>query len=338
MHLKNYNAFAIAIVSLPIFIFSCRKNDKIPGEPGGTTPNVETPGDPPVYLAYKVNDNESLNLSFKYEEYPDKVSVYYDDTLTTDKYDHIFATYSFNKSGYLTENAFYDLSGNPKSKITIVRESDIINRVLVEHSNSGTLKTDTFNVAFSDSTGSSGYRFMTVNYGKYFSGIPVTMRFTYNDNRLMNSTGGLFTSGDNAIFFPSVECNYGSLNRLNSKMADLYYGTQYSYENETSGLDSLFRVLGGKDWSYLENVLNYDENTSIFFYPLYITLSKGNVDLDIYLHRYGPLAEVRSIPNGIDYSDVEIFNFTNSFDTNKKLTKTTIYNNDQEYASYQFQY
>ncbi|MFT3946731.1 MAG: hypothetical protein QM763_07125 [Agriterribacter sp.] len=336
MQLRNCRAFVIAIAFLPILILSCKKNDKLFS---GGNPKVELPGDPPVYLAYKVRDYESLNLSFKYDEFPNKVSVYYDDTLTTGKYDHLFATYTFNTSGYLTANAFYNDVGVVKSSISIERSDNSISQILVQHAESGVAQTDTFKVSFTDSSGAPGYTFMNVDYGKYFSGIPVTMKFTYHNNATISSLAGMYTSGDDAIFFPSFDYTYNALNQLSSKQSDLYYGSEYSYETGGNGLDSLFRILGGKDWHYLENILNYDENTSIFFYPLYVTLStNNNVDIDIYMHRYGVLSDIRSIPNGSEYPRTEVFRFVNSFGDSKRLLQSTIYNNDEEYASYQFQY
>ena len=334
---RNYSAFVIAIVALPILVLSCRKNDS-PFDNPDEGPPAQMPADPPVYVAYKVSDYESINLSFKYDEFPDKVSVYYDDTLTEDRYDHLFAEYSFNRAGYLTKNVFYNpSSGEVKSSLSIVRDNNTLDHILVEHSEASISKTDTFYISFRDSAGAAGYTIMNVDYGKYFSGIPVAMDFAYYEGRLNKTTAGMYTSGEDAIFFPSFNYRYNNANQLVSRTADLYYGADYMYE-EGLGLDSLFKVLGGKDWPYLETVLNYDENTSIFFYPLYITLSKDNVDMDIYMHRYGALSEVRSMPNGVEYPKAEIFNFSNTFDESKKLVQSTIYNNEQEYASYRFEY
>lgn len=324
MQLRNYHAFVIAIVSLPVLVLSCRKNDNPFVNPD--EPQVEMPADPPVYLAYKVSDFEHLNLSFKYDEFPNKVSVYYDDTLTEDKYDHIFAEYLFNKAGYLTGNTFYNVSGDVKSSLTIERNTNIITSVLVKHKESGVDKTDTFRISFTDSSGAPDYTFMNVDYGKYFSEIPVTMKFTYYKNEAISSSAGLYTFDDRSVFFPSFIYRYNSLNKLESKLADLYYGIDYTYDQDGKGIDSLFKILGGRDWQYLENVLNYDENTSIFFYPLYVSLSDNNVDIDTYLHRYGAFTEVRSIPNGEDYPYIAIFDFINTFDDKKKLIQSTIYN------------
>lgn len=334
MQLRNYHAIAIVIVCLSVFAISCKKSDRL-GNPD--QPQAETPADPPIYLSYTTANDEPLNLSFQYNEFPDKVSVYYDDTLTENKYDHIFAEYIFNKAGYLTENVFYNISGEVKSNLLIERDNNAIKHILVKHKETGIEKVDTFLVSFSDSSGVPDYKIMDVNYGKYFYDIPVLMKFAFYKDHIESSTAGMYTSDDNAIFFPSLNYTYNALNQLTSREADLYYGANYFYE-DGKGLDSLFKTLGGKDWQYLESILNYDENTSIFFYPLYITLSKGNVDIDMYMHRYGPLTDVRSIPNGVEYPTTEIFNFTNSFDDHKKLLKSVIYNNGDEYASYQFQY
>lgn len=334
MLLRNYNVVAIAvIIFLPVLIISCKKSDRYinPEDPPGEAI-------PPVSMTYTVTDYEHLNFSFKYDEFPDKVSVYYDDTLTEDKYDHIFAEYIFNKDGYLTGNTFYNLSGDVKSNLSIERDNNVVKYILVKRYESGVGKTDTFHVSFTDSTGAPDYTFMNVNYGKYFYDIPVSMRFAYCKDNIIKTTAGLYTSPEgNAILFPSLMYIYNGFNQLERREADLYYGTDFFYE-EGKGLDSLFKVLGGKDWPYLENILNYDENTSIFFYPLYITLSKGNVDIDIYMHRYGTLSEIRSIPNGVEYPATEIFSFSNSFDNSKKLLQSTIFNNGREYASYQFGY
>ncbi|MFT4019780.1 MAG: hypothetical protein QM668_22640 [Agriterribacter sp.] len=331
--MRSYRLLTTMIVALPIVMLSCQKKDL--GIDNPEPPVVPVPTDPPQSLSYKVSNDESINLSFKYTELPGKVSVYYDDTATEDKFDHLFATYNFNSDGYLTGNTFYTITGDVKSNITVQRSNNTIKSITVEPSSQ---QRSTFQVSFSDSAGAPDYTFMYVDYSNYFENIPVAMRFVYNNDKLVSSSGGTFTSGDNTVFFPSLSYRYNGNNRLESKVADLYYGADYSYEYGGKGLDSLFRILGGKDWHYMESILNYDENTSIFFYPLYITLSKNSVDIDIYMHRYGSLLEVSSIPNGEDYPEIERFNFLNSFDDNNKITQTTIFNNGDEYASYQFQY
>lgn len=336
MQLRNYRGFVImAFVSLPFFFMSCKKNDAS-ANPRGEDPSQKSAA-PPVYLTYKVNDIEELNFSFKYDEFPGKVSIYYDDTLTEDKYDHIFAEYFFNGDGYLTGNTFYNLAGDIKSKLSVERDNNIIKYILIGHKNGAVAQTDTFRVSFTDSLQAPDYRFMDVDYGKYFYNIPVAMKFTYCKDNIVKTAAGLYTNGNDAIFFPSLAYTYNSQDQLQSREADLYYGADYFYE-EGKGLDSLFKVLGGKDWPYLESILNYDENTSIFFYPLYITLSKGNVDIDMYMHRYGPLSEVQSIPNGVEYPQTERFHFLNSFDESKKIIKSTISNDGEEYATYEFRY
>lgn len=332
---RNYNAFAIVIVTLQILTLSCKKSDRSFVHPDEGQPPILAAS--PEYITYRANGLESLHISFKYDEYPDKVSIYYDDTLTENKYDNIFAEYFFNGNGYLTGNRFYNPSGDIKSSLTFERDNDLIKHILIKHTDAGTEKTDTVSVTFSDSVSAPDHTLMEVDFGKYFYDIPVTMKFAYYNGSVVSSTAGLFTSGGNAVFFPSLVYTYNGLNQLQKKEADVYYGIEYFYE-DGNGLDSLFRVLGGKDWVYLENILNYDENTSIFFYPLYITLSKANVDLDVYMQRFGPLTEVRSIPNGAEYPNAETFNFTNTYDEAKKLTQSIIYNEGQEYASYQFQY
>ncbi|MCC6288741.1 MAG: hypothetical protein IT249_12745 [Chitinophagaceae bacterium] len=334
--MRNHIAFVITIVSLPALILSCKKNDYGRVNPGPL--DLSKPADPPQSLSYSVNNNEDLNLSFNYSELPGKVSVYYDDTTTENKFDHLFASYTFNAGGYLVENAFYNITGDMKSNITIQRENNIIKSIVVKEGEPGGNVKGTFQVSFADSTGATDYKLMHVDYGNYFENIPVIMDFVYHNNDIKRSSAGIYMSGNNTIFFPSFTYEYDNMKRLTTKESDIYYGANFMYDESGKGLDSLFRLLGGKDWYYLENILNYDENTSIFFYPLYITLSKGNVEIDVYMHRYGALSDVSSVPGGADYNDIEIFNFQNSFDAGYKLTKTTIFNGGEEYASYQFKY
>ncbi|MFT3747000.1 MAG: hypothetical protein QM768_01735 [Agriterribacter sp.] len=334
--MRNHIGFAITVVSLSVLALSCKKYDERYVSPPG--PDFSKAAEPPKSLSYKIMNNEDLNLSFDYAELPGKVSVYYDDTTTENRFDHLFASYTFNSGGYLIENAFYNIGGDMKSNITILRDNNIIKSVVVKQGESGGNGEGTFQVSFADSTGAADYKLMHADYGNYFEGIPVTMDFVYHNSDIMSSSGGTYISGGNTIFFPSFVYKYDNVNRLQSKKSDIYYGADFMYDEMGKGLDSLFKLLGGKDWYYLENVLNYDENTSIFFYPLYVTLSKGNVEMDIYMHRYGALSDVRSIPGGAEYNDIETFNFQNSFDADYKLMETTIFNNGEEYARYQFKY
>ncbi|MFT3701593.1 MAG: hypothetical protein QM802_04450 [Agriterribacter sp.] len=334
--MKSFIPIAFALFSLQ-GVISCKKADQElspPVDPPPVTPPAAVAS--PVSLKFMVNNYDYMSIRFKYSELPNKVSVYIDDTLTTDPYDKLFATYSFNKDGYLTGNLFYNNDGTVLHNIDITRVNNSISSIKVTHTENGVPANDVFNVGFRDST--DGYRLMNVDYGTYFEDVPVNMEFTYKNEQLMQTNAGLYMSDENSIFFPSFNYTYNASGSLINKWSDSYYGTDFLYEATGTGLDSLFSLLGGKDWHYLEAILNYDENTSLFFYPLYITLSKNGIDLDIYMHEYGPLAQVRSVANGAEYPYSEVFDFRNDFDEKSRLIQSTITNNGEEYGTYQFGY
>lgn len=319
------------------FFASCNKHDLDGGDPN--PPGGNAYGAPPSAFTFFAGDLQSTSISFDYSKMPGKVSVYIDDTLTDNPYDKLYASYTFGNDGYLAENIFYDGTGKAINNIVIVRDGNQISGVVLSHDDEhapGNIITDTFYVSFRDSA--DGYRQMNVDYGNYFAGVPVKMQFTYHKGELLHSSAGLFTLGDSAVFFPSFEYSYNNAGVLQSRWSDSYYGIDYAYTDSGKGLDSLFRILGGKDWQYLEAILNYDAHTSLFFYPLYITLSKAGMDLDVYMHHYGPIKEVRSIPSGYQYPDIEIFSFDNTFDQDGKVVSTTISNEGEVYGTYRFTY
>ncbi len=333
--MKPIVAITITLLSIH-FLASCNKQDIDDGNPN--PPGGSVYGTPPSAFTFLAPDLKSTSISFDYSKLPDKVSVYFDDTLTDNPYDRIYASYTFNNDGYLTENIFYNETGEAINNITIVRDGNQISGIVLSHEDKnapGKIITDTFYVSFQDST---EYKLMQVDYGNYFAGVPVEMKFTYRKDELIHSTAGLFTLGDSAVFFPSFDFSYNNAGVLQSRWSDSYYGMDYAYNDSGKGLDSLFKTLGGKDWHYLESILNYDEHTTLFFYPLYITLSKAGMDLDVYMHHYGPLREIRSIPSGYQYPDIEIFNFENTFDDEGKIVETTISNNGKVYGTYRFSY
>jgi len=333
--MKLIVATTISLLSIQ-FLASCNKQDN----DGGNTnpPGGSVYGAPPSAFTFLAPDMQSTSISFDYSKMPGKVSVYFDDTLTENPYDRIYATYTFNSKGFLTGNIFYNEVGKAVNNISIVRDGNQISGIVLSHDDeqvTGNIITDTFYVSFQDS---AEYKLMHVDYGNYFSGVPVKMQFSYRSDELIHTSAGLFTLGDSSVFFPSFDFSYNNSGVLQARWSDSYYGMDYAYNDTGKGLDSLFKILGGKDWHYLEAILNYDEHTSLFFYPLYITLSKAGMDLDVYMHHYGPLREIRSIPSGYQYPNIEIFNFENTFDEDGKVIATTISNNADIYGTYRFKY
>ena len=338
--MKSIIPVAFALFSLHGFI-SCKKTDREltpPVDPPPTNPVVSN-GSAPSSLKFLVNRTDYLSMQLKYAELPNKVSVYIDDTLTTDPYDKLYATYSFDNNGYLSNNVLYKNNGDVLHDISISRTNNSISGITIKHEKQnapGILVTDAFQVAFSDS--SNGYKVMKVDYGNYFDSVPVNISFTYLDQQLTRTNAGLYTSDNNAVFFPSFSYNYDASGSLINKWSDSYYGIDFFYQDEGKGLDSLFELIGGKDWQFLEAILNYDENNSLFFYPLYITLSQDGMDLNVHMHQYAPFSLVRSVPSGPEYPTTGIFDFQNEFDDKGRIIKTNIINNGEEYGAYQFGY
>lgn len=339
--MKSIIPVAFALFSLQGLV-SCKKADRDfapPVDPPPTNPVNPTNGSSPSSLKFLINRTDYASIQFKYSELPNKVSVYMDDTLTTDPYDKLFATYTFDNNGYLNGNVLYNSNGTVQRDISVTRNNNSISDIVIKHEKynaPGTLVTDTFHIAFADST--NGYKTMNVDYGNYFDSVSVKITFTYLDQQLTKSTAGLYMSDNNAVFFPSFSYNYDASGSLVNKWSDSYYGTDFFYEEQGKGLDSLFELIGGKDWQYLEAILNYDENNSLFFHPLYITLSQDAMDLNIHMHHYSPLSQVRSVPSGPEYPSTEIFDFQNEFDDKNRVIKTVISNNGEQYGLYQFGY
>ena len=61
-------------------------------------------------------------------------------------------------------------------------------------------------------------------------------------------------------------------------------------------------------------------------------------EMEIDMHRYGVVKEVRTIPNGVDMPYIEIFSFENVLDQQKRVRQTTIRNNNEVEAIWKIEY
>ncbi|MBX3241698.1 MAG: hypothetical protein KIT80_11990 [Chitinophagaceae bacterium] len=312
---------------LIVVVCSCRRNRPIdPGEPNPPDTTIVTHplAPPPSSIEFENRYNTTLKLDFDYSV-PNTIDV---------KLDGNTAVHYLYNNGYLQQVEYFDGSGNTAGKFTVERVGNTVNRVIMEHVDPVTsIKDwDTLAVAF---TGLPGQSDMTVN-GKYFTDVPITVKYTYQDSLVRKIDGGEFEA---SVFLPSYQFTYDEKKRLALKTTDSYYGTSYAYGDVAgSGLDSLYLVLGGKDGYLLEGLLFYDEYLSVFFYPLQIILEDVGIELDALIHRYGALREVRTVPNGSDYTEIKVFTIQNTFDDKKRVITSRIFRGSEYYANYSIAY
>jgi len=317
----------LSFLFLVVVIASCRKNKG--SEPPPNPPDtsiVEYPlADPPSSIGFEHRNGTSYNINFDYSV-AGQVNVKFNEQPA------IRYTYA---DGYLQEVQYLNNAGNNAGKFTVQRSGNTINRVIVEHIDPITAVSakDTMNVTFS---GSAENTKMTVN-GKYFTGVPVTVDYTYKNDLLKEIKGGEFGA---SVFLQSYQFTYDDKNRLALRTSDAYYGASYVYGDAAgSGLDSLYMVLGGKDRHFLEGIMFYDEYLSVFFYPLQIVLEDVGIELDAAVHRYGALREVRTVPNGAEYPDISVFTIQNTFDSQKRVLTSRVTRKGSEFfANYTITY
>lgn len=336
--MKNLSCRTFALVLYIGCMYSCKKGDTDTFVPPVDTLEVLPLAPPPSSISFEPADLQgSFTLSFDYTSVSNKISIYLDDTTTADPYDKLAIAYSFN-NGYLEKTEYYTSDGIPAGGFTIHRSGSTITGVTTEHlnENEGGLITNDLLVSFADSMGLTN---MYVNYGNSFDPqVPVSIKYTFKGQQLKETKAGLFSSGANSVFFPSYKFNYKSNGCLWVKESDSYYGTSFIYGDAGKGLDSLFKVLGGRDEHLIEAILYYDEYIGLFFRPLQILLSDNSVELDALVHRYGALQEVKSLPNGNEYPTLQTFTFQNSFDEEKRLVKSRVVSNSLLYAVYTVKY
>ncbi len=316
----------LSVIFLLVVVSSCRKNKPIePPEPDPSDTITTYPlSAPPASIVFENRSGQVYNIKFDYST-ANVVNVRLNDKPA--------AHYAYN-DGYLQQLEYFNAAGDMSAKVVVERSGTTISRVIVEHVDQLTNESskDTMNVSFGQAAGNTT---LTVN-GKYFTNTPVTVGYTYQDNLLKEIRGGDF-SGSSNVFLPSYQFTYNSQKHLSLKTSNTYYGTSYTYGDSGSGLDSLFMVLGGKDGHYLEGLLFYDD-TKIFFHPLFIILGDAGIELDALMHRYGALREVRSVPNGVDYPEIRVFNVQNTFNQAKQVVTSRVTRGAEYVGSYTFTY
>lgn len=311
-----------------VMVSSCRKDKPIdpPDPPNPPTDTLITYpiSAPPASITFEDRAGSVNNIKFDYAT-QGVVNV----TLNDQPAVH----YVYN-DGYLQEMETFNAAGK-LSKLIVERSGTSITRVIVEHIDQLTSVSskDTMAVSFGQSAGNTT---LTVN-GKYFTNTPITVGYTYQDNLLKEIRGGDFSGASN-VFLPSYQFTYDNQKRLSLKTSNTYYGTSYVYGDAGSGLDSLFKVLGGKDGHFLEGILFYDEYVKVFFHPLHLILGDAGIELEASIHRWGPLREVRSVPFGADYPEVRVFNVQNTYNDAKQVTTSRVTRGADYVGSYTFAY
>jgi hypothetical protein len=289
------------------------------------------------------NPDDNITVSFQYLPQEHKIKVYVDDTATTNPYDKLALTYFYNPEGYFMKREGYDETGRVMERFSVERGgNNLPGRVLYEEESPVQTLKDTFNISFADSAANPSYKNMTVNFVSRTSNeeIKVTNKLTYLNNQLRKISGGTFFGQTSSVVIPGEEWLYDASGKLTSRISDSYYGTSYAYETSGRNLDSFFHVLGGRDAYYLDvdGLWSFNSNSDFTFFPLYLILGHNSVELYTEMHRYGVLKEVRSIPNGSNFPEVESFSFQNTFDSNQRVRETRITNNGLLYAVWKIKY
>jgi len=108
----KYSIFIfLAFFSLFISTTSCNKDDEPTPERVDSIKSVL-----PKQIIWKVLDQDSIIISIKYDTANHKIELYADDPSTSNLYDKLGSTYTYNNDGYLVNfsQADYDHAGNGK--------------------------------------------------------------------------------------------------------------------------------------------------------------------------------------------------------------------------------
>jgi len=161
--------------------------------------------------------------------------------------------------------------------------------------------------------------------------------YSFLSDKLVKQNEVLFSDnvGDITLTAGCIQ-SYDVSDRLISAEYNNGYKEFYSYETSSTGLDSLYHIIGGKDDYYLST---YDEwpaapyaSDGFYSYPLYVSLYTPEGSIDGYMHKGGAILEKRSTPNNV------VFSFQNTFDSSNRITETKIMNKGALFGTYKITY
>lgn len=333
-------SFCVLTIMSIAYLSSCKKD-------GGDTPPVipqDTTSFLPVSISWSspVYPDDNITASLVYSKNEHTISVFADDPATTTPYDFLGIKYYYNASGYFLKRETYGETGGIAETFAAERDANnVLTRVLFDRK-APDIKKDTFNFSFADSTNPL-YKIMTVENINRDMGvdIPVTKKLTFLFSSVIKETGGTFSDGSGpSVTRHGYEYQYDTRARMTIAQSDSYYGTSLRYEPSGSGLDSLFYVIGGVDGHYLTNYSEwlFDSEIEFFFFPLYVILGNNSAELEVQTHRFGPLREVRAIPNGPSFPDEDVYTFQNTFDSNDRLVESKVSNNGSLFGTWTIRY
>ncbi|GAO45429.1 hypothetical protein [Flavihumibacter petaseus] len=170
--------------------------------------------------------------------------------------------------------------------------------------------------------------------------IRVSRRYVFSDKSLIAGSGGTFEGQGHTIIWAKEVLTYDGQSRLKTYTNDLGYGQAMSYEPTGTGLDSLYRVLGGLDGHYLMAPQRWDLTSQSGFlpYPCTFLLAVGSQDIEVTMHKSGLIREVQSLPNGEMNPDTQIFSFENVLDEDQRIKQTTIRSDNNTIGVWKLEY
>jgi hypothetical protein len=342
--IKNYfmklNKILPAFSAIFIFLQSCKKDS---GDPGPVIPADTTAYLPAsISWASPVYPDDNGTAVFVYSKSDYSIKVFADDPATTTPFDFLAIKYYYTSDGYFTKKEVYSETGGIAETLIVERNtSNILQRVLFERS-SPDVKKDTFNFSFADSTNPL-YKIMTVSNINRDLGVDITVtkKLTFLNTNVIKETGGTFSDGSgSSVSRAGYGYEYDTRGRMTAESSTSYYGISYRYEPSGTGLDSLFYALGGVDGHYLTNYSEwlFDSDIEFYFFPLYVILANNTAELGVQTHRFGPLKEVRSVPNGPSFPDIDVYTFQNTFDEKERLRESKVSNNGSLYGTWTINY
>ncbi|WP_152616931.1 hypothetical protein [Flavihumibacter solisilvae] len=321
---------------------SCGKDsgndDQDPGQPGGSTflplsISFEHPG---VMAEQKT--------SIKYLPDGHTIELYSDDLGTANPYDHLRQTNLYNGDGYFIKRQIYQ-DGAVVESIDVERTpGNTISRVItsVNYPDDDYKVKDTFNLSFYDSATFKVMKVDNLLRDRYKNEFRVSRRFVFSGSSLVKTQGGTFWNQSNSasLTWPNEEFVYDGQSRLSTHTRDFFYGKSISYDQAGIGLDSFYQVLGGVDGHYLNAPGSWGFYTHEAFTssPLKLVLFNNSGLMEATMHISGVISEVRSIPNGVNYPNTEIFSFDNILDQRQRVKQTTVRSKNEVVAIWKVEY
>jgi len=193
--------------------------------------------------------------SIKYDTTDRMISIYVDDTTTTNLYDQLKYSYHYNSAGYLIK--YVDYFGLEEGTRMIVRDQDNRIQYITNHDY---FKNDNDTSFYTYSTVGSSLQITADRKNDFFSSTNFTQRaiFTYTDNLLQSLQ---YVQDSTEYIYEYSGSMLTSIESVN-KQGETTVLCSYETENPGYPSDKLLELILGKDY-YLHDLRD------MYFFPLY---------------------------------------------------------------------